>query len=89
MQALVEKCQTLQLLESECQEENEVLKYKVVSMEAEIKMQEGRSLKDLHIVDQMHGQNKELSRQVAMLKKELDLAHSIMASEDKQTQTEL
>lgn len=52
-------------------------------MEAEIKMQEGRSLKDLQIVDQMHGQNKELSRQVAMLKKELDLAHSIMASEDK------
>ena len=37
----------------------------------------------------MHGQNKELSRQVAMLKKELELAHSIMAGEDKQTQTEL
>ncbi len=38
MQALIEKATTLQMMESECQEENEVLRYKVMSMEAEIKM---------------------------------------------------
>lgn len=75
MQALEEKAQTLQLLESECQEENEVLKYKVMSMDAELKEHKGKSLQDLQIVDQLHTQNKELSRQVALLKRELQLAH--------------
>jgi hypothetical protein len=54
-------------------------------MDAELKMQEGRSLKDLQIVDQMHSHNKELSRQVALIKRELQLAHELMAGEDKQT----
>lgn len=62
MSALGEKAKTLQLLESECQEENEVLKYKVMSMEAELREQNGKSLQDLQIVDQLHTQNKEMSR---------------------------
>jgi predicted RNase H-like nuclease (RuvC/YqgF family) len=37
MDSLKERTLTLQMLESECHEENEVLKYKVMSMEAELK----------------------------------------------------
>lgn len=51
MQAQKEKAKTLQILESGTAEDNEVLRYKVMSLEAEIKMQNGRSLQDLSIVD--------------------------------------
>jgi hypothetical protein len=61
MQALKEKVKICCASESGTAEENEVLRYKVMSMEAELKMQEGRSLQDLSIVDELHMQRKELS----------------------------
>lgn len=59
-----------------------MLKYKVMSMEAELKEQQGKSLQDIMIVEQFHTQNKELQRQVVLLRAELEMAHRILG-EDK------
>lgn len=89
MQALKEKVKICCASESGTAAENDVLRYKVMSMEADLKMQKGQSLQNLKIVDELYMERKELAQQVALLKRELALAHQIMAGEDKQTQTEL
>ena len=57
-----EEAETIKFLEEETQEENEVLKYKVVSLEAEAKMENGRDMSELSLIDELNVSKKNLQK---------------------------
>jgi hypothetical protein len=77
MEELREQQETLRLLEEETQDENEVLKFKVMSLEALLSMEQGKDLSHLKLLDESNAQKKDLQRQVSTLKRELKALKSI------------
>ena len=60
MEDVQEESETRKILEEETQEENEVLKYKVMSLEAEARLENGRDTSDLTKIDELNVSNKSL-----------------------------
>lgn len=60
MEEINEKSETLHLLEEETQDENEVLKYKVMSLEALVSMEQGKDLTHLKLIDELNISKKDL-----------------------------
>ena len=81
MEELREQQETLRLLEEETQDENEVLKFKVMSLEALLSMEQGKDLSHLKLLDESNAQKKDLQRQVSTLKRELKALKSIGAEQ--------
>ena len=73
MEDVQEESETRKILEEETQEENEVLKYKVMSLEAEARLENGRDTSDLTKIDELYVSNKSLQKQVGKLTRELKL----------------
>ena len=67
---LREKAETLKSLEEDASEENEILKFKVLSLESESQMK-GVDLSEIKIVDELKHQNKELKNEVKEYKRKL------------------
>ena len=54
MEEIKEQSETVKHLEEETQEENEVLKYKVASLEAEARMDTERDNSDLNLINELN-----------------------------------
>lgn len=52
MEELKEQQETLRLLEEETQDENEVLRFKVMSLEALLSLEQGKDLSHLKLLDE-------------------------------------
>ena len=79
MEDVQEESETRKILEEETQEENEVLKYKVMSLEAEARLENGRDTSDLTKIDELYVSNKSLQKQVGKLTRELKLLQQLNA----------
>ena len=62
MEELKEESETIKHLEEETQEENEVLKYKVASLEAEARMDSERDNTDLNLINELNVSKKDLQK---------------------------
>ena len=62
MEELKEESETIKHLEEETQEENEVLKYKVASLEAEARMDSERDNTDLNLINELNVSIKDLQK---------------------------
>ena len=62
MEEVKEEAETTKLLEEETQEENEVLKYKVMSLEAEARIEKGRDTSELSLIDELNVSKKTLQK---------------------------
>ena len=54
MEEIKEESDTIKQLEEETQEENEVLKYKVMSLEAEANMETDRDTSELNLINELN-----------------------------------
>ena len=77
MEDIKEESETIKRLEEEAQEENEVLKYKVMSLEAEARMESERDTSELNLINELNVSKKDLQKQTASLKRELKLAQKL------------
>ena len=62
MEDVQEESETRKILEEETQEENEVLKYKVMSLEAEARLENGKDISELNMIDELNVSNKSLQK---------------------------
>ena len=62
MEEMKEDSETVKRLEEETQEENEVLKYKVMSLEAEARMEDGRDTSELNLINELNVSKKDLQK---------------------------
>lgn len=60
MEELKENSETLRLLEEETADENEVLQFKVKSLETLVSMEQSKDLSDLRLLDETNAQKREL-----------------------------
>lgn len=67
MDELKEKVDTLTYLESEASEENEILRFKVMSIEAQASM-EGVDLSDLKVIDELRSVKREMHNELEVLR---------------------
>ena len=62
MEDIKEDSETIKRLEEETQEENDVLKYKVASLEAEAQMESGRDTSELNLINELNVSKKDLQK---------------------------
>ena len=74
-----ENQETLRLMEEETQDENEVLQYKVMSLEALVSMEQGKDLSHLKLIDEINVSKKDLQRQVINLSREIKIMNSMQS----------
>ena len=77
MEAIKEESETIKQLEEETQEENEVLKYKVMSIEAEARMETEQDTSELNLINELNVSKKDLQKQITSLKRELKLSQKL------------
>ena len=77
MEEVQEESETRKILEEETQEENEVLKYKVASLEAEARMDSERDNTDLNLINELNVSKKDLQKQNLNLTRELKLTNKL------------
>ena len=66
-------------MEEETQDENEVLQYKVMSLEALVSMEQGKDLSHLKLIDEINVSKKDLQRQVINLSREIKIMNSMQS----------
>ena len=66
-------------MEEETQDENEVLQYKVMSLEALVSMEQGKDLSYLKLIDEINVSKKDLQRQVINLSREIKIMNSMQS----------
>ena len=67
MEEIREESETIKSLEEETSEENEVLKYKVMSLEAEARMENERDTSELNLINELNVSKKDLQKQTTSL----------------------
>lgn len=79
MEEMKENQETLRIMEEETQDENEVLQYKVMSLEALVSLEQGKDLSHLKLIDELNVSKKDLQRQVNNLSREIKIMNSMQS----------